>query len=256
LTAKFRDVYLPTLKANFVLWPAVQILNFRVIPIQFQIVSCSAPVSAFRTNRRVSHLFHPLVSPGPHTFRSPTPPRRFEYDRLGERCDNDPYIPLSSTSVDFPFRRSGCFGLSGFVYRSIDSRTGRTGCIKKVLFCALSWSFGGALLVYCNHLGCSFPSLGSLRLFLLFFLLIQALGSFTSITRSPSVAAMDTFSRTNRVPLAQRSPQNSPTPRLSSTPVRPAYSASTGSSDISPASARSMSPKHVGLLRNYVPSLT
>lgn len=39
LTAKFRDVYLPTLKANFVLWPAVQILNFRVIPIQFQIVS-------------------------------------------------------------------------------------------------------------------------------------------------------------------------------------------------------------------------
>lgn len=39
LTQKFRDVYLPTLKANFVLWPAVQILNFRVIPIQFQIVS-------------------------------------------------------------------------------------------------------------------------------------------------------------------------------------------------------------------------
>ncbi|OKP14396.1 Protein sym1 [Penicillium subrubescens] len=37
LTQKFRDVYLPTLKANFVLWPAVQILNFRVIPIQFQI---------------------------------------------------------------------------------------------------------------------------------------------------------------------------------------------------------------------------
>lgn len=38
LTQKFRDVYLPTLKANFVLWPAVQILNFRVVPIQFQIV--------------------------------------------------------------------------------------------------------------------------------------------------------------------------------------------------------------------------
>ena len=39
LTQKLRDVYLPTLKANFVLWPAVQMLNFRVIPIQFQIVS-------------------------------------------------------------------------------------------------------------------------------------------------------------------------------------------------------------------------
>ncbi|KAJ5562006.1 hypothetical protein N7535_003531 [Penicillium sp. DV-2018c] len=37
LTHKFSDVYLPTLKANFVLWPAVQILNFRVVPIQFQI---------------------------------------------------------------------------------------------------------------------------------------------------------------------------------------------------------------------------
>ncbi|OOG01060.1 hypothetical protein ASPCADRAFT_202918 [Aspergillus carbonarius ITEM 5010] len=37
LTRKFQDVYLPTLKANYVLWPAVQILNFRVVPIQFQI---------------------------------------------------------------------------------------------------------------------------------------------------------------------------------------------------------------------------
>ncbi|KAL1966504.1 hypothetical protein VTN77DRAFT_4426 [Rasamsonia byssochlamydoides] len=37
LLRKFQDVYLPTLKANFILWPAVQILNFRVVPIQFQI---------------------------------------------------------------------------------------------------------------------------------------------------------------------------------------------------------------------------
>ncbi|KAK4695560.1 hypothetical protein P7C71_g2212, partial [Lecanoromycetidae sp. Uapishka_2] len=34
---KFQDVYLPALKANFMLWPVVQILNFRVIPLQFQI---------------------------------------------------------------------------------------------------------------------------------------------------------------------------------------------------------------------------
>lgn len=39
LVNKFRDVYVPTLKANYILWPAVQILNFRVMPIQFQIVS-------------------------------------------------------------------------------------------------------------------------------------------------------------------------------------------------------------------------
>lgn len=39
LARKFQDVYIPTLKANFLIWPAVQVLNFRVVPIQFQIVS-------------------------------------------------------------------------------------------------------------------------------------------------------------------------------------------------------------------------
>jgi hypothetical protein len=57
LTQKFRDVYLPTLKANFVLWPAVQILNFRVVPIQFQIVSCVA-----YDNRLDTDLSQPFVS--------------------------------------------------------------------------------------------------------------------------------------------------------------------------------------------------
>lgn len=36
---KFQDVYLPALKANFMLWPVVQFLNFRVVPLQYQIVS-------------------------------------------------------------------------------------------------------------------------------------------------------------------------------------------------------------------------
>lgn len=35
---KFRDVYVPSLKANYVVWPAVQVINFRLMPIQFQIV--------------------------------------------------------------------------------------------------------------------------------------------------------------------------------------------------------------------------
>lgn len=34
---KFKDVYFPTLKANYILWPAVQIINFRLMPLQFQI---------------------------------------------------------------------------------------------------------------------------------------------------------------------------------------------------------------------------
>lgn len=41
ITKKFQDVYVPALKANYMVWPAVQILNFRVMPLQFQIVGPS-----------------------------------------------------------------------------------------------------------------------------------------------------------------------------------------------------------------------
>lgn len=34
---KLRDMYIPTLKANYIVWPAVQIINFRLMPIQFQL---------------------------------------------------------------------------------------------------------------------------------------------------------------------------------------------------------------------------
>ncbi|KAI8936549.1 hypothetical protein NX059_006951 [Plenodomus lindquistii] len=34
---KFQDVYVPALKANFLIWPTVQIINFRIMPIQYQI---------------------------------------------------------------------------------------------------------------------------------------------------------------------------------------------------------------------------
>ncbi|KAF7951291.1 hypothetical protein EAE96_006613 [Botrytis aclada] len=34
---KLRDMYLPTLKANFLVWPLVQIINFRLMPLQFQL---------------------------------------------------------------------------------------------------------------------------------------------------------------------------------------------------------------------------
>jgi protein Mpv17 len=38
VTKKFQEVYVPALKANYLVWPAVQMLNFRIIPLQFQIV--------------------------------------------------------------------------------------------------------------------------------------------------------------------------------------------------------------------------
>lgn len=36
---KLRDMYVPTLKANYMVWPAVQVVNFRLMPVQFQLVS-------------------------------------------------------------------------------------------------------------------------------------------------------------------------------------------------------------------------
>ena len=45
ITRKFQDVYVPALKANFIVWPAVQLINFRIMPIQFQIVSYYNPMS-------------------------------------------------------------------------------------------------------------------------------------------------------------------------------------------------------------------
>lgn len=38
ISHKLRDMYIPTLKANYVVWPAVQIVNFRLMPVQFQLV--------------------------------------------------------------------------------------------------------------------------------------------------------------------------------------------------------------------------
>lgn len=38
ISRKFQDVFFPALKASFMVWPLVQILNFRVIPLPFQIV--------------------------------------------------------------------------------------------------------------------------------------------------------------------------------------------------------------------------
>jgi protein Mpv17 len=35
---KLRDMYVPTLTANYMVWPAVQVVNFRLMPVQFQLV--------------------------------------------------------------------------------------------------------------------------------------------------------------------------------------------------------------------------
>lgn len=42
VTHKLREMYVPTLRANYMLWPAVQVVNFRLMPVQFQLV-CASP---------------------------------------------------------------------------------------------------------------------------------------------------------------------------------------------------------------------
>lgn len=80
---KFQDLYLPSLKANFMLWPAAQLLNFRVIPFRFQIVSL---IYIIYTDGYLllmwisSHSCLQLASPGPHISRSRTRLKMINYD--------------------------------------------------------------------------------------------------------------------------------------------------------------------------------
>ena len=74
---KFQDVYIPALKANFMVWPAVQILNFRIFPIQFQIVCLFfRPLVYHKADKFLSRLSQPSVSPGRPTFPLRTLPTR------------------------------------------------------------------------------------------------------------------------------------------------------------------------------------
>lgn len=72
---KMRDMYVPTLKANYLIWPAVQILNFRVVPIQFQLVSLVEVMvfyAEFKLTCQTSRSYPPSELPGQHTSRFQT----------------------------------------------------------------------------------------------------------------------------------------------------------------------------------------
>lgn len=61
---KFQDVYMPALKANYMVWPLVQIINFRVVPIQFQIPFVSTIGIAWTAYLSMSNSSdEPLVVP-------------------------------------------------------------------------------------------------------------------------------------------------------------------------------------------------
>lgn len=65
---KLRDMYVPTLKANYAVWPAVQLINFRLMPVQYQLVCLSHFFRGGYANYD-SRLYRRLVLPGRHTSR-------------------------------------------------------------------------------------------------------------------------------------------------------------------------------------------
>lgn len=73
---KFQDIYVPALKANWLVWPTVQLINFRVMPIQYQIVRIAPISSPSMANSPRSLLSRPSVSLGQRTFPSRTPQKK------------------------------------------------------------------------------------------------------------------------------------------------------------------------------------
>lgn len=81
ISNKLRDMYVPTLKANFIVWPAVQIINFRLMPVQFQLVRFARIFPLERgemkmADRTCSHWCRLSELPGRPTSPLPTHPTR------------------------------------------------------------------------------------------------------------------------------------------------------------------------------------
>lgn len=58
IAQKFQEVYIPALKANYMVWPAVQLINFRLLPVQFQIVRSPLEILEAYANA----VYQPFVS--------------------------------------------------------------------------------------------------------------------------------------------------------------------------------------------------
>lgn len=119
---KFQDVYVPALKANYLVWPAVQILNFRVVPLQFQIV-CRCPTDSQTPSHKLTNNSRsslPSVSRGRHISLLPTQRRRWRNDGFypnivgriiyawfKRRLATAPECRLRFSIIGLPFTRHG-----------------------------------------------------------------------------------------------------------------------------------------------------
>ncbi|KUI53678.1 Protein sym1 [Cytospora mali] len=68
---KLRDMYLPTLKANYVVWPAVQVINFRLMPVQFQLPFVSTVGIAWTAYLSLTNAADDAAPPNPAALNSP-----------------------------------------------------------------------------------------------------------------------------------------------------------------------------------------
>jgi len=69
---KLRDMYVPTLKANFMVWPAVQLVNFRLMPMQFQLPFVSTVGIAWTAYLSLSNAAEDVEQAKIHAPDSPT----------------------------------------------------------------------------------------------------------------------------------------------------------------------------------------
>ncbi len=102
---KLRDMYVPTLKANFMVWPAVQVINFRLMPVQFQLVRllfcpalaphCLSPLLCLilLDPANTSSLLLALCFDGRYRRGLPICPSRMRQRRLSHRPDRSPSLP-------------------------------------------------------------------------------------------------------------------------------------------------------------------
>lgn len=63
--SKLRDMYVPTLKANYAVWPAVQVINFRLMPVQFQLPFVSTVGIAWTAYLSLTNAAEEATQPNP-----------------------------------------------------------------------------------------------------------------------------------------------------------------------------------------------
>lgn len=116
---KMRDMYVPTLKANYMVWPLVQIINFRLMPVQFQLVrflnpwatslpalDANGPALAFCFDRRhcldrlpLPHKRHRRCRAGRSSQLATSRTACLEIDMHERRCGNKLLVRLLEASA-------------------------------------------------------------------------------------------------------------------------------------------------------------